>query len=209
MLLAFRTRAVRHTLTVSTSRHGSARHHTGTGRHTARRALTSGPKPPSSTSTSSSNNTAGLRQYLSNGTPEILFGAGLLTLLAADQLIQSRQQAQHKSDREAVFKRLQYEVESDTAQEHADGKSLSLEEESSKPCLFKCRVMTIPRLFDGTKSLMGVKVGDVVDVLEERVGPGGTYNLCRFVQVEGDKGESSDSISVGWYPMSCLEKVKP
>mmetsp|Transcript_17100 Transcript_17100/g.37296 ORF Transcript_17100/g.37296 Transcript_17100/m.37296 type:complete len:187 (-) Transcript_17100:138-698(-) len=150
----------------------------------------------------------GFRKYLSNGTPEIIFGGGLLILLAADQLLQSKQEAQHKSDRQAVLKRLQYDVDSDTAQERTEGKSLSIEEESSKPCIFKCKVMTIPRFFDGTKSLMGVKVGDIVDVLEERVGPGGTYNLCRYVDVEGGKGESSDVISVGWYPMSCLEKIK-
>lgn len=143
----------------------------------------------------------------SNGTPEIVFGAGLLTLLAADQFLQSQQEAQHKSDREAVFKRLQHDVDADMAKERSEGHTLSLEEESSKPSLFQCRVMAVPKYFDGTKSLMGVEVGDVVDVLEEQIGPGGTYNLCRLVRQENDKKQES-IISVGWYPMSCLEKVK-
>ena len=82
-----------------------------------------------------------------------------------------------------------------------------MEEESSKPSLFQCRVMAVPKYFDGTKSLMGVEVGDVVDVLEEQVGPGGTYNLCRLVRQERD-GKKESIISVGWYPMSCLEKLK-
>ena len=147
------------------------------------------------------------KRLRSNGTPEIVFGAGLLTLLAADQLLQSQQEAQHKSDREAVFKRLQYDVDADMAKERSEGHTLSLEEESSKPSLFQCRVMAVPKYFDGTKSLMGVEVGDVVDVLEEQVGPGGTYNLCRLVRQENDKKQES-VISVGWYPMSCLEKLK-
>ena len=148
------------------------------------------------------------KRLRSNGTPEIVFGAGLLTLLAADQLLQSQQEAQHKSDREAVFKRLQHDVDADMTKERSKGHSLSLEEESSKPSLFQCRVMAVPKYFDGTKSLMGVEVGDIVDVLEEQVGPGGTYNLCRLVGQEKDKQQES-VISVGWYPMSCLEKIKP
>ena len=146
------------------------------------------------------------KRLRSNGTPEIVFGAGLLTLLAADQLLQSQQEAQHKSGREAVFKRLQRDVDADMAKERSEGHTLSLEEESSKPSLFQCRVMAVPKYFDGTKSLMGVEVGDVVDVLEEQVGPGGTYNLCRLVRQNDKKQESV--ISVGWYPMGCLEKVK-
>ena len=53
---------------------------------------------------------------------------------------------------------------------------------------------------------MGVEVGDVVDILEEQIGAGGTYNLCRLVRQE--EGKKEVVVSVGWYPMSCLEKVK-
>jgi len=149
-----------------------------------------------------------LARLRSNGTPEIVFGAGLLALLAADQLLQSQQEARHKSDREAVLQRLQYDVDADMAKERSDGRALSMEEESSKPSLFQCRVMAVPKYFDGTKSLMGVEVGDVVDVLEEQIGPGGTYNLCRLIRQENDQKHRESVISVGWYPMSCLEKIK-
>uniref|UniRef100_A0A7S0AZ76 Uncharacterized protein n=1 Tax=Minutocellus polymorphus TaxID=265543 RepID=A0A7S0AZ76_9STRA len=166
--------------------------------------------PERTTASAGTSSTTTFRQRLarlrSNGTPEIVFGVGLLTLLAADQLLQSQQEAQHHSDREAVLKRLQYDVDADMAKERSDGHTLSAEEESSKPSLFQCRVMTVPKYFDGTKSLMGVEVGDVVEVLEEQVGPGGTYNLCRLVRQEEDKKEII--VSVGWYPMSCLEKIK-
>jgi len=173
-------------------------------------ALTSGPERTTSTSSSGIGSTTTFRQRLarlrSNGTPEIVFGVGLLTLLAADQLLQSQQEAQHRSDREAVLKQLQYDVNADMAKERSDGHTLSAEEESSKPSLFQCRVMAVPKYFDGTKSLMGVEVGDIVDVLEEQIGPGSTYNLCRLVRQE--EGKKEVVVSVGWYPMSCLEKLK-
>ena len=173
-------------------------------------ASASGGGPERTTSSAGIGSTTTFRQRLarlrSNGTPEIVFGAGLLTLLAADQLLQSQQEAQHRSDREAVLKRLQYDVDADMAKERSDGHTLSAEEESSKPSLFQCRVMAVPKYFDGTKSLMGVEVGDVVDILSEQIGPGGTYNLCRLVRQE--EGKKEVVVSVGWYPMSCLEKVK-
>ena len=173
-------------------------------------ASASGVGPERTTSSAGIGSTTTLRQRLarlrSNGTPEIVFGVGLLTLLAADQLIQSQQEAQHRSDREAVLKQLQYDVNADMAKERSDGHTLSAEEESSKPSLFQCRVMAVPKYFDGTKSLMGVEVGDVVDILSEQIGPGGTYNLCRLVRQE--EGKKEVVVSVGWYPMSCLEKVK-
>lgn len=203
-MIASRARASLHRqafITTATSRRP-------VGRTCIRRPFSSGPEPPPTPPPSF------FRKHLRSGTPELIFGFGLLTLLAADRLLQNRQEAQHKLDRETVLQRLRYDVASDTAQSRADGHSLSVEEESSKPCLFKCKIMTVPRLFDGTKSLMGVQVGDIVDVLEERVGPGGTYNLCRFVAQPGMEGSSSnkrkdsDVISVGWYPMSCLEKIK-
>ena len=171
-------------------------------------ASTSGPER--TTSSAGIGSTTTFRQRLarlrSNGTPEIVFGVGLLTLLAADQLLQSQQDAQHRSDREAVLKRLQHDVDADMAKDRSDGHTLSAEEESSKPSLFQCRVMAVPKYFDGTKSLMGVEVGDVVDILSEQIGPGGTYNLCRLVRQE--EGKKEVVVSMGWYPMSCLEKVK-
>ena len=172
-------------------------------------ASAGGPERTTSTSSSGISSTT-FRQRLarlrSNGTPEIVFGVGLLTLLAADQLLQSQQEAQHRSDREAVLKQLQYDVNADMAKERSDGHTLSAEEESSKPSLFQCRVMAVPKYFDGTKSLMGVEVGDVVDILNEQIGPGGTYNLCRLVRQE--EGKKEVVVSVGWFPMSCLEKIK-
>ena len=75
---------------------------------------------------------------------------------------------------------------------------------SGKPTLFQCRVRKVHDLFDGPKSLKGVAVGDIVDIIEEGIGPGNAYNLCRHTPAE--EGAVSTS-SVGWFPMTCLEKL--
>ena len=47
----------------------------------------------------------------------------------------------------------------------------------------------------------GVHVGDILEVLEEGVGPDGHYNMCR------KRDESSGRVvSVGWYPIAYMEK---
>ena len=88
--------------------------------------------------------------------------------------------------------------------------------------LFQCVVRRIPKLFDGTMSLTNVRLGETVDVLEERCGPDGTYNLCRTISPknhtedhhsssslqDGDPS-STFAVSIGWFPISCLEMQRP
>uniref|UniRef100_A0A7S4KBU0 SH3 domain-containing protein n=1 Tax=Odontella aurita TaxID=265563 RepID=A0A7S4KBU0_9STRA len=133
-----------------------------------------------------------LRDLRSNGTPEIVFGITLLGLLAADRFVQSQQ----KNGRDHVVQMLEREIR---AGEKAES---FLPEMANKPRLFRCAVRKVFESFDGTKCLKGVREGDVVDVLEEGVGPGNAYNLCRTCEDGSDK-----DISVGWFPMTCLEKL--
>jgi hypothetical protein len=76
----------------------------------------------------------------------------------------------------------------------------------NKPLQFQCHVRKVPEpnMFDGNKSLVGIQVGDVVDVLEEGVGPDGMYNLCRTTRSPGNEGTVRQ---VGWYPIWFLEKI--
>ncbi len=70
----------------------------------------------------------------------------------------------------------------------------------SKPILFYC---VIRRTRGMTHCLSNIKVGDVVQVLEEGVGPNQDYNLCRF---PADKPHAMDTI--GWYPIRWLQKLE-
>jgi len=60
-----------------------------------------------------------------------------------------------------------------------------------------------------------------VGVIEEGVGPDGQYNLCSIVRKsnttakknnnggeDDDGNDSSENISIGWFPCSCLEKIE-
>ena len=63
----------------------------------------------------------------------------------------------------------------------------------SKKALFKCTIHRVPENFDGSMTLKGGKLGEIV----ERVCPDGMYHKVR-------RAERIDG--VGWFPISCLEK---
>lgn len=68
--------------------------------------------------------------------------------------------------------------------------------------LFRCKIHEEYKAMGGSHGLQGVRRDDVVEVLQEGVGPGGYYNLCRT----RTKGGAIDSI--GWYPISYMQKIR-
>uniref|UniRef100_A0A7S2UCL0 Uncharacterized protein n=1 Tax=Attheya septentrionalis TaxID=420275 RepID=A0A7S2UCL0_9STRA len=160
------------------------------------------------------------KRFLSSGTPEIVIGTGLLALYVTDQCLQLIQ-ASHRQD---AFRQLQAAVDADETRNQK--KQLNtITTIPNEEALFQCAVRRIPKLFDGTMSLMNVRPGDVVDVLEERCGPDGTYNLCRTIRpknptedysttttlsssslLQDSKPSANFDVSIGWFPISCLEK---
>lgn len=128
-------------------------------------------------------------------------------MLAADQFLQNMQ----RYERADVLTRLQKEVEADERLASVEGFSATMDFNSAKdaPFMFKCVVRRIPALFDGTRCLTNVKVGDVVEVIDEEVGPGGAYNLCRLCQTSHAEAgcANEDEIYIGWFPTICLEKL--
>jgi hypothetical protein len=70
------------------------------------------------------------------------------------------------------------------------------------PTLYRSTVKIGFKL-EGSHGLKYVEVEDVVDVIEEEVGPGNYYNLCRT------KDPNGDVKSIGWYPVSYLQKIEP
>lgn len=53
----------------------------------------------------------------------------------------------------------------------------------------------------GPRYLRNLRVGDIVDILEESVGPGQAYHMCRVRDAQGN-------VSVGWYPIAFLQDVE-
>jgi len=113
---------------------------------------------------------------------------------ATDQRISIIENAKELEDKSRLLETInQIDLQQRTAmrQEHLNSKAQ-----------FQCQVRKVPpeNMFDGNKSLVGVEVGDVLDVLEEGVGPGKLYNLCRTTK-------SQEAKQVGWYPVWFLEKI--
>lgn len=122
----------------------------------------------------------------------ILIGLGwaLLGLVAIDQLLQYRQEQEAKEHRRMLY----------LMQEEANEENQA-QWDTNLPTLFKCRIAHIEPSLDGTKMLRNVGVGDVVEILEEDIGPNEAYHLCR--------NPSSDRPgSIGWYPIQYLERME-
>ena len=73
--------------------------------------------------------------------------------------------------------------------------------DTNLPTIFECKILRVESSLDGPKMLRNIRVGDVVEVMEEGVGPHHAYHLCRL-PVSGRRKES-----IGWYPIEYLENV--
>ena len=136
-----------------------------------------------------------------NGTPEIIIGTTIFVLVGVDNYLQKQQEA----SRQEIMLNLK------TAIRHDETKEKQKEEDQvsippHKVKIFDCIVRRIPKYFDGNKSLMGVNVGDRVSILQESVGPDGMYHLCRLEKGKNRRKDGDDA-PVGWFPISCLEKL--
>jgi hypothetical protein len=129
-----------------------------------------------------------LRELRRNGVPEIAFGSMILALAGIDYVIRVR----NDKPREGMRRQLEHEVRQDEMTTRMEDRRM-LDEGIAKTSKFKCIVRRVPQNFDGHKCLQNVKVGDVVDILEEGVGPGRQYNLCLIESTANNPlKESSD-----------------
>lgn len=156
-----------------------------------------------------------LRELRHNGTPELVFGTLIILLVAVDYALQARNDEQ----RSEVYRHLERDVLIDGAESRKEMMSSYLTEgqDDAKQPRFNCTVRRVPENFDGHKCLTDIKVGDVVAVIDEGVGPGGQYNLCSIdrnprVNRKGlghkELTETKNTVSVGWFPCSCLQKIE-
>lgn len=141
-----------------------------------------------------------LRELRRNGTPEIVFGGLVLAVAGIDYYLQQRNDLQ----RSEMIRRFEQEVKKDEAVSRKAEKDL-IEGGVAK---FKCIVRKVPQRLDGHKCLKDLKVGDIVNVLQEGVGPDKRYNLCSIERISAPKAAGEQSVSVGWFPCNCLEKIK-
>jgi hypothetical protein len=118
-------------------------------------------------------------------------GYGLLGLVAIDQVLQYYQDQQRQEHREQLAS-LQAEADAYVQHQRKDWNS----EYQQAPSLGGYSVTIIEPSLDGANMLQPTRKGEVVQVVQEHVGPNQAYHLCR-----DGKG------NVGWYPVQFLQPV--
>jgi hypothetical protein len=143
------------------------------------------------TTSSSSSNGASLwkriRDMWNSGTILMGIGGAGLTLLVVDRTLQYMDNQQARN------------VMAEVKDEQARKQQALFDQYMNATALFECTIKIVYKM-GGTHGLSNVKQGEVVQVLQEQVGPQGHYNLCRKVDEQGNQ------VAIGWYPISFMEK---
>ncbi|CAJ1953904.1 unnamed protein product [Cylindrotheca closterium] len=148
------------------------------------KSLDSRPRFFSSSSDSSNRTESRLGTWL------IRLGWGLLGLVAVDQVLQYKQEQESK-ERMKMLVDMQQEANEMNQPEW----------DNSLPTLFQCKIAHVEPSLDGTKMLANIRIGDVVEIVEAKVGPNEAYHLCRR-PAQGRRPES-----MGWYPVEFMEDL--
>lgn len=131
-----------------------------------------------------------IRQLWDDGTILLSLGFSSLFLVAVDRFLQ------YQNKQEVT------ETVQDIRQQVEEKRREMMERYQDSPTLFQCKVVEEYKM-GGSHGLKGVKVGDVVDILQEDVGPGEYYHLCRTRDAE-----TADVLSIGWYPQGYMEPIQ-
>ena len=134
-----------------------------------------------------------LREWWDNGNVLLILGWTGLAVFALDRLLQYQQRADARDIVESI-------VYDSKLQKRA-----LLLKWKDQPALFNCIIRREYKQMGGSYGLHDVMVGDVVEVLEEGIGPDKHYNLCRIQKDDGSGGKEDQ---IGWFPMSFMEKME-
>jgi hypothetical protein len=161
-------------------------------------------------------------ELLRPGSFLITFGWLLLGVFALDQYLQYY----YEQETQRLLTQLK--------NEEVEQRRRLLEEWKDAPALYETMVHMKYKGMGGTKGLRGVAVQDRLEVLQDNVGPGKTYSLCRKrittptppAQNSSSSSSSSSSgsgsgsgssssseadnnnIAIGWFPTSFMTKIE-
>lgn len=129
-----------------------------------------------------------LARWWKNGSILITLGWTALALLLLDRYLQyaDRQEA---SELVGVVK-----------EETSQTRARLLQDHANDPSLYKARVIQVYRMGGSHGLNHNVQNGDVLEILQENVGPSNYYHLCRMQ--DNDK-----NLVIGWYPKTFLARL--
>lgn len=162
------------------------------------------PLPPMprvlASSSSAASQKSHLRQWWDNGNILLFLGWSGLAVMALDRYLLYQMQIEIDSNEmlETVTKESQRERET------------LLKTWKDAPTLFNCMVLREYKNMGGSHGLAGLQVGDVVQVLQEGVGPDQLYHLCR---IDGsgrpiDNTITEPPLQIGWYPIAFMKRLE-
>ena len=141
------------------------------------------------------NNISWLGRSWRNG--NILLGIGYtgLVLFGIDLYLQYIQNLEKRSS---------YQIMVALQEETAIKRREIYEQYKNHPTLYQCIVQTEYKNMGGINGIQNIQLYDLVDVLEENVGPDGYYDLCRIYE----KDDGITIKSIGWYPKKYLQRLE-
>lgn len=134
-----------------------------------------------------------LREWWDNGNMLLILGWTGLAVFTLDRFLQYQQRIDARDMAESIV----YDSK-------LQRKALLLKWKD-QPALFNCVIRREYKQMGGSYGLRGILVGDIVEVLEEAIGPDKHYNLCR---IQKDDGSGGNEEQIGWFPMSFMEKIE-
>jgi hypothetical protein len=166
-------------------------------------ATTAGATTTSTSSTLPNKQPGLVRRSWDNGS--ILIGLGWLgaVLMAVDRLLQYQQRRTKEDSGDMILA---------IAEEARRRRTALYEACQNKPALYRCTIVREYKSMGGSHGLRNVKIGDVVEVLEENVGLGHekNYHLCRVVDDEDNDDAAGGKVKrIGWYPIGFMERIQP
>lgn len=152
-----------------------------------------------------------IRQSWNNGNMMLFLGYSGLSIWLIDRYLQY-DQAYTKREAEQMIKTIQEE----TAMKRRE----LFQQNYSRPTLYQCSVIEEYKNMGGYYGLQNIQLYDVVDIIEENVGPDEYYHLCRTYEeyittnddrntTNGEKPPTTIIIkSIGWYPKKFLKRIE-
>jgi hypothetical protein len=132
--------------------------------------------------------------------PVALIALTFATWGVSDWVLQDKQQQKNENLRKEFLRRQQKAWNEHDKNTNSNANEEQNDGSSPETPLFYC-VIRRAQGWNVTHCLTGAKVGDVVEVLQERTGPKGEYNLCRLPARNG----MDDTI--GLFPIRWLQRL--
>jgi hypothetical protein len=133
-----------------------------------------------------------IREWWDNGNILLAIGWSGVALWLVDQYLQYQMRDQPPLDKDELLQELVYNAKLQRQRLYDQYKN--------HKCLYKCIITNADVPLGGSHGLRKAHTGDVVEVLEERVGLGNVYHVCRL-----RRKDMPDEI--GWFPIRHLQRV--